>query len=275
MAKKEIIQTSLGDIVLELHIASHALLATRHVWQTNRHSNVDHELQMVLSGCCSVEVEGTVYDLCAGQGILILPGKFHKPISHSDDFDKLLLGFFPVKGNPTPNRDTPCIVLDFSPSTVTMARELLDEYAAPGPFHQKMTHSLLDQLTIRLLRRLGTVEPEVLPVVGADLRVDVIDGFFADFLADDVTKEDLAARLHLSSRQVNRFLQKRYGMSFREKLTSTRMQHASWLLHNTEQTVQQIAPQVGYASVSAFIRSFVRFYGKSPLQFRKQPNKEH
>lgn len=270
MTKKEIIQTSLGDIVLELHMAPHALLATRHAWETNRHSNVDHELQLVVSGSCSVEVEGVVYDLHAGQGILVLPGKFHKPRSYSDDFDKLLLGFFPIKGNPVPNRDAPCIVLEFSPSTVALARELMDEYADPGPFHQKMTHSLLDQLAIRLLRRLGTAEAEAVPVVGVDLRVDVIDGFFADFLADNVTKEDLAARLHLSSRQVNRYLQKRYGMSFREKLFSTRMQHAGWLLRHTELSVRQIAPQVGYTSVPAFIRSFTRFHNRTPQQFRDQ-----
>lgn len=28
---------------------------------------------------------------------------------------------------------TPCVVLDFTPSTITMARELMDEYAEPGP----------------------------------------------------------------------------------------------------------------------------------------------
>lgn len=272
MAKKEIIQTSLGDIVLELHIAPNSILISRHAWQTNRHSNVDHELQLIVSGTCSVEVEGTVYDLHAGQGILVLPGKFHKPISHSQDFDKLLFGFFPIAGNPVPDGDAPCIVLDFSPSTVTLARELMDEYADPGPFHRKMTHSLLDQLAIRLLRKLGTTDEEGVPAVGVDLRVDVIDGFFADFLADNVTKEDLAARLHLSSRQVNRFLQKRYGMSFREKLFSTRMQHAGWLLQHTRLSIQQIAPQVGYTSVPAFIRSFTRFHNRTPQQFREQRN---
>lgn len=273
MAKKEIIQTSLGDLVLELHIAPNSILQTRHNWQTNRHSNVDHELQMILSGSCSVEVEGVVYDLCAGQGILILPGKFHKPVSYSEDFDKLLFGFFPIKGSIGSDWSTPCVVLDFTPSTITMARELMDEYAEPGPFHQKMTHSLLDQLAIRLLRTLGTADAASVPVVGADLRVDVIDGFFADFLADDVTKEDLAERLHLSSRQVGRFLQKRYGMSFREKLFNTRMLHAGWLLRHTELSVRQIAPQVGYTSLPAFVRSFTRFHGKTPQQYRDQEKK--
>lgn len=270
MPKKEIIKTTLGNTSFELHISPRALLSTRHEWVTNRHSNVDHELHMVVDGSCRVEVEGAAYDLHAGQAILILPDKFHKPLSFSPDFDRLTLGFFPTTGRLIPDEDTPCVILDLSPTTTALARELMDEYASPGPFHQKMTHSLIDQMSIRLLRRLGVAEAQATHTVSVDLRIDVIDGFFADFLADNVTREDLASRLHLSSRQLNRFLQKRYGMSFREKLFSTRMQHAGWLLRHTALPVQQIASQVGYTSVPAFIRSFTRFHGKTPQQFREQ-----
>ncbi|MBQ3135432.1 MAG: helix-turn-helix domain-containing protein [Oscillospiraceae bacterium] len=270
MPKKEIIKTTIGGTAFELHISPRALLSARHEWVTNRHSNVDHELHVVVDGTCSVEVEGVVYDLHAGQAILILPGSFHKPLSHSRDLDRLTLGFFPTAGRLVPDEDTPCIILDLSTTTVALARELMDEYDSPGPFHQKMTRSLLDQLTIRLLRRLGVIEAQVTQTVSVDLRIDVIDGFFADSLADNVTKEDLAARLHLSSRQVNRFLHKRYGMSFREKLFTSRMQHAGWLLRHTRLPVQQIALQVGYTSTPAFIRSFTRFHDRTPQQFREQ-----
>lgn len=272
MPKKEIIRTTLGGTTLELHVSLHAILATRHQWETNRHSNVDYELQMIANGICSVEVEGTVYDLHAGQAILILPGKFHKPLSYSSDLDRLVVGYFPLAGQFIPDENVPCVVLDFSTSTTMLARELMDEYETPGPFHQKMTHSMLEQLTVQVLRKLGITDTQAVPVVNTDLRIDVIDGFFADYLAENVTKEDLAARLHLSSRQLNRFLQKRYGMSFREKLFTSRMQHAGWLLRHTGQPIRQIAPQVGYTSVPAFIRSFTRFHDKTPQQFREEQN---
>ena len=185
----------------------------------------------------------------------------------------MVLGFFPVKGCLIPDTDTACLVLDFAPAATALAGELMDEYANPGAFHQKLVHSMLEQLTIRFLRELGAADTEAALAVGSDLRVDVIDGFFTDFLAKNVTKEDLADRLHLSSRQLNRFLQKRYGMSFREKLLRARMLHAGWLLQHTEQSVRQIAPQVGYTSMPAFVRSFTRFHNKTPLQFREQGEK--
>ena len=58
------------------------------------------------------------------------------------------------------------------------------------------------------------------------------------------------------------------GMSFQEKLVATRMTHAGWLLQNTELSIQQIALQVGYASVPAFIRCFSQFHNCSPNRFR-------
>ena len=158
MKKDEIIPFSFGELTFELHISPERALRTRHVWVTPRHSNMDHELQLIVSGTCRVEVEDEVYDLHAGQGILILPGKYHKPIEHSQDFDKLILGFFPHKGCFVPDEDTACVVLDFSLTTTALARELMDEYAAPGSFHQEMAHSTLNQLTIRLLRRLGVAD---------------------------------------------------------------------------------------------------------------------
>lgn len=272
MSRKEVIRTTLDDLRLDLYVPSN-LATYRHSWVTKRHRHADHELHLILRGTCDVDVEGTVYALRAGQGILILPDKFHNPISYSPDFDKLILDLFPVSGCLVPEPNAPCMVLDFPPAAAFLADELLAEHASPGPFHQKMTHCLLTQLTIHLLRLLGAADTETAAAINSDLRVDVIDSFFANCLRPNATKEELCARLHLSPRQLHRFLEKRYGMSFREKLISSRMTHAGWLLRHTEQSVQQIAHQVGYTSVPAFSRGFVRFHNCTPQQFRKQAAK--
>lgn len=267
--RKEVIRTDLGSIHLELYAPSNRT-AYRHIWNTERHCHADYELHMILQGSCSVDVEGTVFTLHAGQGIFILPDKFHKPLSHSSDLDRLVIDLFPTSGCLVSDPDVPCVVLDLPPATAFLANQLLDEDTAPGSFHQKMVHCLLTQLAIHLLRLLGTADAETDTAVNSDLRVDIIDSFFVNHLSEHVTKLDLCSNLHLSPRQLHRFLEKRYGMSFREKLISTRMTHAGWLLRSTEQSVPEIAHQAGYSSVPAFTRSFVRFHGKTPQQFREQ-----
>jgi len=177
---------------------------------------------------------------------------------------------FPVSGRLLPDPSVPCVVLDFPSSTLPLLEELMDEFANPGPFHQKMLYFLLSHLTLRLLRLLGVTDADAVTPSNSDLRVDVIDSFFANSLRENVTKDDLCARLHLSPRQLHRFLQKRYGMNFREKLVSTRMTHAGWLLRNTDLPIQQVALQVGYTSVPSFSRSFTQFHSLPPKQFRQQ-----
>lgn len=265
--RRELIRTTLGNIHLDLYAPSNRT-TYRHVWNTKRHSHADYEFHMILQGSCSVDVEGTVYPLHAGQGIFILPDKFHKPLSHSADLDKLVLDLFPTSGSLVPDPNVPCVVLDLPPATTFLANELLAEDTTPGTFHQKMVHCLLTQLAIHLLRLLGTTDTEPATAINSDLRVDIIDSFFVNHLSENATKQDLCEKLPLSPRQLHRFLQKRYGMSFREKLISTRMTHAGWLLQNTDLSIQQIALQVGYASVPAFVRCFSRFHNCSPNRFR-------
>lgn len=270
MAHKEFVRTAFGNIRLELYVPARALLTAGHTWAIGRHRNADYELHIVRQGTCNVDVEGAVYTLHAGQGILIPPDRFHTPVTYSADFRRMVLDLFPVSGQLLPDPSVPCVVLDFPPSTLTLLDELMEEFANPGPFHQKMLYFLLSHLTLRLLRLLGVADADATPIMNSDLRVDVIDAFFSNSLRENVTKSDLCALLHLSPRQLHRFLQKRYGMNFREKLVSTRMTHAGWLLRNTDLSIQQVALQVGFTSVPSFSRSFSQFHSIPPKQFREQ-----
>ncbi|MBQ3556659.1 MAG: AraC family transcriptional regulator [Oscillospiraceae bacterium] len=270
MPRKEFVRTTIGDIRLELFVPAHVLLTSGHTWAFGRHSNADYELHIVRRGTCRVDVEGTVYTLHAGQGVLISPDRFHTPVDYSPDFLRMVMNLFPVSGRLLPNPEEPCVVVDFPPSISALLDELMDEFAHPGPFHQKMLDLLLSHLTLLLLRLLGIKDTDATAVTNSDLRVDVIDSFFSNSLGQNVTKAELCKRLHLSPRQLHRFLEKRYGMSFREKLASTRMTHAGWLLRNTDLSIQQVALQVGYTSVPSFSRSFSHFHNCSPRQFRHQ-----
>ena len=87
-------------------------------------------------------------------------------------------------------------------------------------------------------------------------------------MAENVGAEKLAEQLHLSRRQLARVLQQTYGMGFREKLIRTRMDHASWLLRNTQLPVSHIVMKVGYASEAAFFQAFHSRFGTTPRQYR-------
>ena len=96
-----------------------------------------------------------------------------------------------------------------------------------------------------------------------------IEMWFAENLANQITEDDLAAEISLSSRQLSRVFSDIYGMSFKEKLIEIRLHRAAQLLEQTELNIDKVALAVGYLSFSGFHRAFVKFFCCTPFEYRK------
>ncbi|MFZ5560533.1 MAG: helix-turn-helix transcriptional regulator [Pseudomonadota bacterium] len=78
---------------------------------------------------------------------------------------------------------------------------------------------------------------------------------------------EMAADEHLSPRTLIRRLREE-GSSYQHLLDSVREELACWLLIQTDLPVEAIAEQVGYADTSNFSRTFRRWLGLTPREFR-------
>ena len=104
----------------------------------------------------------------------------------------------------------------------------------------------------------------------------IIDGFFNQVFDEqkmDLTIQELAERLHVSCRHVNRILAKYYGCSFHEKLTITKMNYVKYLLKKTDLTVNEIG-DICDMSATNLIRCFRKIYQITPAQYRKSYKKD-
>ena len=84
----------------------------------------------------------------------------------------------------------------------------------------------------------------------------------------NISIEDIAKLLFLSTRQANRIIQNYYGCTWRELVIQKRMMVAADLLQNTEMTVEEISEYVGYESVRGFYSAFKKYYKKPPSAYR-------
>jgi len=82
--------------------------------------------------------------------------------------------------------------------------------------------------------------------------------------------ESVAASFAISGRQLQRQL-KDYGTSFRQLLDATRFQYARSYLDQNSLSLSYIAGKLGYSEDSAFSRSFKRWTGHTPQDFRLNP----
>jgi AraC family transcriptional regulator, glycine betaine-responsive activator len=89
--------------------------------------------------------------------------------------------------------------------------------------------------------------------------------------ADPPGLADLAARVSLSVRQVERLFQRHLGTSPGEFHLSLRLARARTLLRDTSQPVRAIAAECGFKSTSHFSSSYRRAYRRRPTDERQPP----
>lgn len=80
--------------------------------------------------------------------------------------------------------------------------------------------------------------------------------------------DEVASRLHLSSRTFKRRLQAE-GTTFQAILDKVRMHQAKQLLAGSRQSVDAIASALGYSDASNFSRAFRRCEGMTPARYRR------
>jgi len=84
----------------------------------------------------------------------------------------------------------------------------------------------------------------------------------------DVSLSYIADQLHLSERQVSRFIKEQYNCSFREIILEKRMNLAKELLKK-KLRISEISEITGYSSTKTFRVAFTKHVGVSPGKYLK------
>ena len=253
---------------------SDTIIKSRYQWNECRHSNATYELHIVLNGSCTLDVETETLLLKKGTAVLIPPGQFHTTQKASGPFERFSLSIG-IQNFKTENQFLCAFpqsrIFSIDAATEQICKIIFDEITRGELYRKDMLKSQLTILLIHIARLLE------LPVgietdCGADMQsswTDIVDAFFEKNLTNNGTENELAKCLHLSRRQLNRILQKEYGMSFRQKMLCARMDQAGYLIRTTDKSITEICQLAGYRSESAFYKVFKEYYHMSPIRYRR------
>ncbi len=86
--------------------------------------------------------------------------------------------------------------------------------------------------------------------------------------SSDLSLDEIARRVASSRRQLQRSYSEIGDTTFREHLTSVRMERAAELLTTRGLTVREVAQRVGYRQPAQFAKAFRRHHGLAPSAFR-------
>ena len=84
----------------------------------------------------------------------------------------------------------------------------------------------------------------------------------------DIRLEDLARSCDVSSSHLSRLFSAATGTTVTGYILSVRMNRAAYMLVNTDESVVNIAREVGYPDCGYFHKHFRSFFGVTPLAYR-------
>lgn len=108
----------------------------------------------------------------------------------------------------------------------------------------------------------------VAPTCESDHLAELLE-WIDDHLADDLSVEALAQRLHSSPRTFARRFKDETGQTPYQWVLHRRVQRAEEFLERTDHPVELIAARVGFGSAAALRQHFGRVRGVSPQQYRR------
>ena len=103
----------------------------------------------------------------------------------------------------------------------------------------------------------------------SDEIMDVLDWVHIHYL-DKVVLEDITKQFHTNKTTLNQKFKAVMGITVMEYIISLRMQIACSLLRKTFLTVGEIMERSGYRDDAHFLRSFKKYAGCTPTEYRNQ-----
>ncbi len=101
--------------------------------------------------------------------------------------------------------------------------------------------------------------------------IRAIRAYLVEHLDRHITLPELSERFRIPLTTMKQTFKAVYGDTIGTYIQSYRMQKAMWLLHESSQSIVEIAGQVGYQNASKFSEVFRQFSGSTPSEYRKIP----
>lgn len=256
------------------------------------HQNQFFEMYYAFSGNCPIHFANEVVTIKPGSFLIVAPNVIHANPCYGDNnilvyynirsstFDRVFWDHIPA-GNllsrffrQALNGKEPNSYLQFDTGGDEEIRDLMEriynEYQAPEAYASQLMNAYMSTCFILLLRRYeGTVRlPRTEDFFWKHEYSAILS--YIQMHYDTVKLADLAGKFHYSEKQIRRIVETTMDMSYSDLIMKLRMQRASELLKLQDYTIEDIALQVGYTTVSSFYRSFTKYYDCTPAEYRNK-----
>lgn len=140
-------------------------------------------------------------------------------------------------------------------------KQIVEDFSSTDALGQQLSSARLKLLLTDLHRTADRDIPE---------KINLVKTYLQNNYDKKITNHELAAMVGYHEYHLNRLFAKYVGMNLHQYLLKVRLNQASYLILNTEQSLQAIAAQTGFSDYAHFSHAFKQLYGYAPIQYRKQ-----
>lgn len=249
------------------------------------HSHKYYEILYLWSGSCSFLLKDSVYHLEKGDIVFIAPEELHHSVYSKSSCEIVNLCFKKEYADlEMLKRWLPSTELTHFQSFMgsipalyqedfqTLLNRMLSESTTIDEYSNAFLSCFLQETLLFLMRHsvMNEEEPELLHSKDADI-LEVTRYIYRNF-RNPLTLDEVSAVASLSPTYFSKKFKLVTGMGFKEYLNYVRLKHARAALLTTTNTITDIALEYGFNDSNYFKDIFKKVYGKSPRDFRKNPD---
>jgi AraC-like DNA-binding protein len=232
------------------------------------------ELMYLCQGECDFHVGGHSYIAYPGDLMIVNSAKIHSfTVKNRIRFYSLLLfpSFFEDLND---TEISLCNIVKNDGHVKDIFEEMASEYESKRDCFDMMLKGNAYKLLGYLCRSYAQGECDGASSGRSFKRLYSLLEYISDNYREKITTKDLAAHCFLSEEHLCRFFKSAVGKTITEYINQYRVEKASILLLNTDESIASIGESVGFDDLNYFSRVFKKTRGMSPKEYRSQYTKE-
>lgn len=251
-------------------------------WKEDTHCHSFCEIIFISDGQGAVTVDGKRYEVHKGDVVIYNPEVPHHEESSQEEPMELLfmaLDHIALPDLP-PNHLMPshyrCVYHAGIYQNVfyTSYQQMIVEFEREEELYIEIAQEFSRTLLMYILRIISQQERHAKLLHKSNKITDRAVDYIREHFRESITLEDVAAGCYVDKFYLSHLFARHEGMSVGKYILMLRVDESMKLLRETNMSVQAIAELVGFEDMSYFCRMFKKAVTMTPLQYRRQEEKE-
>ncbi len=236
------------------------------------HYHALYEIYFLLDGNCTYIIDDKVYNVQAGDIVVIPDGIIHHTkyddIRHSRILINCTAEYIPHSVLRSFSSGT---YLYRNPKLTDEIKELFEKIENEYKEKDRFSDEIISCHTYSLFYLLLRNADSCVIVDEGNKIIEQAVAYISENFASDITLSSLSKRFSVSPEHFSRLFKKETGLGFSKYLNSLRLQYAEQLLKSDDgQSITKIAEICGFEDSNYFSKKFKEVYGTSPKKVQKK-----